>query len=69
MVTFGHHSSSLAILAQCIYRAQAIRNGQFCKYDYGAKKNMEFYGQEEPPLYKLGTIDHARVPSCPCPTP
>lgn len=42
-------------------RAQAIRNKKFCKYDYGVKKNVEIYGQEEPPSYDLGSIDNAKV--------
>jgi hypothetical protein len=41
-------------------RAQSIRNGTFAKFDYG-KKNAEVYGQDQPPLYDLGSIHGARI--------
>ncbi len=45
----------------CHTRAQSIRNGTFSHFDYGAKKNLEVYGQEQPPPYDLGSIHPARV--------
>ncbi|XP_075230258.1 uncharacterized protein LOC142329474 [Lycorma delicatula] len=36
--------------------AQVYKSGKFQKYDYGAKGNIEKYGQSTPPLYKLENI-------------
>jgi hypothetical protein len=43
------------------YRAQSIRNGTFSHFDYGAKENLEVYGQKVPPPYDLSSIHDARV--------
>jgi hypothetical protein len=31
-------------------------SGKFQKFDYGRRKNLEVYGQEEPPEYDLGKV-------------
>ncbi|PNF31184.1 Lipase 3 [Cryptotermes secundus] len=36
--------------------AQIIRSGKFQEFDYGPVKNMEYYGQSEPPDYNLKNI-------------
>ena len=41
-------------------RAQAVRSGRFCKFDYGKTQNKEIYGSEEPPDYDLSKL---RVPT------
>jgi len=32
-------------------------SGRFCKYDFGETKNMEVYGQKDPPIYDIKNID------------
>jgi len=55
--------------------SQAIRNGGFSKYDYGKKKNLEVYGEEVPPDYKLSELGDVNIAvfyggadklTCPC---
>merc|ERR1711998_156693 len=36
--------------------AQSIRNGGFKEFDYGKNRNMQEYGQFEPPSYDLSKI-------------
>jgi hypothetical protein len=40
--------SSLIIMVYCV--------GEFQEFDYGPMKNMEYYGQSEPPNYNLKNI-------------
>ncbi|KAJ3658397.1 hypothetical protein Zmor_010137 [Zophobas morio] len=43
-------------LKQMIHTFQMIQTGNFQKYDYGLEKNLELYGQEQPPHYDLSEI-------------
>ena len=36
--------------------AQNIKSGKFRKFDYGRRDNLEVYGQEEPPEYKVEMV-------------
>ena len=33
-----------------------VRSGKFSKFDFGPAENLEVYGQEEPPEYKLEKV-------------
>jgi lysosomal acid lipase/cholesteryl ester hydrolase len=39
-----------------IHFAQGVNSGNFCPFDYGKKKNMQIYGQDEPPPYNLKKV-------------
>ena len=36
--------------------AQNMKSGKFRKFDYGRRENLEVYGQEEPPKYKVELV-------------
>ena len=36
--------------------AQNIKSRKFRKFDYGLRENLEVYGQEEPPEYKVEMV-------------
>uniref|UniRef100_A0A146M9I5 Lipase n=2 Tax=Lygus hesperus TaxID=30085 RepID=A0A146M9I5_LYGHE len=38
---------------------QTIKNGRFCKFDYGPEKNVQVYGNKLPPQYDFG---RTRIP-------
>jgi len=37
--------------------SQGIRSGEWQKYDYGSKKNLQKYGSKKPPVYNLQEMD------------
>lgn len=39
-----------------VHYAQMVNSERFCKYDYGEKKNQEYYNQATPPEYNLSNI-------------
>ncbi|XP_063913833.1 lipase 1-like [Zophobas morio] len=45
-----------ASMKQLIHFYQMIDSGNFCKYDFGTRRNLEIYGQETPPLYNLSKV-------------
>jgi len=55
MMKYAHLSTSS--VRTIMQYAQEIESGRFCKYDYGASKNMEKYGHEDPPEYDIKNID------------
>ena len=38
-------------MKNCLHWMQMIRTGEYRRFDYGAKRNMQVYGQEEAPRY------------------
>lgn len=59
-VIAAHQPGGTSVMVMAHW-AQSIRNGTFSHFDYGAKKNLEVYGQEQPPPYDLGSIHPARL--------
>ena len=41
---------------------QLVKSNQFQFFDYGKKQNIEFYGQEKPPLIPIENIPKSEVP-------
>jgi lysosomal acid lipase/cholesteryl ester hydrolase len=39
-----------------LHYVQLVKSGNFQKYDYGKTKNLEIYGEKEPPHYNLTAI-------------
>lgn len=54
--TFLTHFPSGAGWRNVFHYGQIIHAQDFIRYDYGAKKNLEKYGSEKPPLYPLTDI-------------
>ncbi|KAJ3622053.1 hypothetical protein MTP99_002585 [Tenebrio molitor] len=52
---FGHFPVTTAV-NDLIQFGQMYNSGKFKKFDYGRTKNLEVYGQEEPPEYDLGRV-------------
>jgi hypothetical protein len=52
---FGHFPVTTAV-NDLIQFGQMYNSGKFQKFDYGRTKNLEVYGQEEPPEYDLGRV-------------
>ncbi|KAG6761353.1 hypothetical protein POTOM_034568 [Populus tomentosa] len=49
-------ASSLAVIYEVHVNTFLIRKGTFSHYDYGMFKNLELYGQLNPPAFDLGLI-------------
>ncbi|XP_076037452.1 lipase member K-like [Oratosquilla oratoria] len=47
---------SVTSLTNYAHYAQLIRTGQFTKFDFGASKNREVYGQDVPPEYRPDVV-------------
>ncbi|CAG9134874.1 unnamed protein product [Plutella xylostella] len=41
---------------QFVHYGQLVLNGRFCRYDFGEKKNMEYYNSPTPPDYDLSQV-------------
>jgi pimeloyl-ACP methyl ester carboxylesterase len=60
--TFVGHIPAGSSLKCLSHYANNIRTGEFLEFDYGKEENMNRYGQETAPKYKLENIK--RVPIC-----
>lgn len=50
------HTPAGASTHTLIHFAQGINSGKFRPFDYGKEKNMEIYGNIEPPPYELAKV-------------
>jgi lysosomal acid lipase/cholesteryl ester hydrolase len=56
MMTYLTHIPSGAGYRNFLHYAQLIKSDKFFRYDYGAAKNQQKYGQPTPPEYPLENI-------------
>ncbi|CAH0717545.1 unnamed protein product, partial [Brenthis ino] len=52
---FGHFPAGTSIHNMARY-GQSMKSPLFQKFDYGKKKNLELYGNEQPPSYNLSAV-------------
>ncbi|CAG9787966.1 unnamed protein product [Diatraea saccharalis] len=54
-VMLGHMPTTSSTL-QLVHYGQLVKSGRFCRFDFGAQRNMEIYGAEYPPDYDLSNV-------------
>jgi len=54
--TIVHHTPAGSSSKTLVHYAQEMASDKFCRYDFGPEKNLEVYGQEEPPEYDVTQI-------------
>ncbi|CAH8842441.1 unnamed protein product [Trichobilharzia szidati] len=50
------HTPAGTSVQNMVHYCQAIMSDRFQKYDYGDEKNVEIYGQPDPPLYDISKL-------------